>query len=233
MRAGIHMNIRLARFLNALLIGITLLTVSGTNAAGTQKTYRWVDKQGNVFYGDKIPPEFAAQGSKELSGQGVVVKTNAPPLTEEQRAESQRQEKIKAEQDRIAQEKKAHDRMLLSTFSTEEDLIMTRNGKVASMDAMISATKSRNQSLQKSLAAMRASAAERERNGQLIPDKLRKDIAAMQTQIRDNLSYIASKQREQEELRTQFETDLERFRVLKAAQIEALKKTGNAAAANP
>jgi len=101
------------------------------------------------------------------------------------------------------------------------------------MDAMISATKSRNQSLQKSLAAMRASAAERERNGQLIPDKLRKDIAAMQTQIRDNLSYIASKQREQEELRTQFETDLERFRVLKAAQIEALKKTGNAAAANP
>jgi hypothetical protein len=227
------MNHRLARFSTALLLGITLLMMTGANAAGTQKTYRWVDKQGNVFYGDKIPPEFAAQGSKELSEQGVVVKTNAPPLTEEQRAEAQRQEKLKAEQDRIAKEKSAHDRMLLSTFSTEEDLIMTRNGKVASIDAMISATKSRNQSLQKSLTGMRASAAERERNGQAIPEKLRNDIASMHTQIKDNLSYIASKQREQETLRTQFETDLERFRELKAAQIETQGKTGNTAPTHP
>jgi hypothetical protein len=229
------MTLRLAHFSTALLLGITLLTMSGANAAGTQthKTYRWVDKQGEVFYGDKIPPEYAAQGSTELSQEGVVVKTNAPPLTEEQRAEAQRQEKLKAEQDRIAKEKTAHDRMLLSTFSTEEDLILTRNGKVASIDAMISATKSRNQSLEKSLAGMRATAAERERNGQVIPDKLRKEIAAMHTQINDNISYIASKQREQETLRTQFETDLERFRELKAAQLEAQKKTGNVTSVQP
>jgi hypothetical protein len=227
------MNIRLAHFINALLLGSTLLTVPGANAAEAHKTYRWVDQQGNVFYGDKIPPEFAAQGSKELSEQGVVVKTNAPPLTEEQRAEAQRQEKLKAEQDRIAKEKSAHDRMLLSTFSTEEDLILTRNGKVASIDAMINATKSRNGSLQKSLTGMRASAAERERNGQTIPDKLRKDIAGMHAQINDNISYIASKQREQEQWRMQFETDLERFRALKAAQIEAQKKAGNAATTQP
>lgn len=227
------MNIRPAHIFTALLFGITLLALPGANAAETHKTYRWVDKQGNVFYGDKIPPEYAAQGSEELSEQGVVVKNNAPPLTEQQRAEAQRQEKLKDAQERIAKEKRAHDRMLLSTFSTEDDLIMTRNGKVASIDAMINATKSRNQSLQKSLTAMRASAAERERNGQVIPDKLRKDIAAMQNQIRDNISYIASKQREQEDLRTQFETDLGRFRELKAAQTEALKKSGNAASANP
>jgi hypothetical protein len=227
------MNTRLAHFSTALLLGITLLTMTGANAAGTPKTYRWVDKQGEVFYGDKIPPEYAAQGSTELSEEGVVVKTNAPPLTEAQRAEAQRQEKLKAEQDRIAKEKRAHDRMLLSTFSTEEDLIMTRNGKVASIDAMISATKSRNQSLQKSLEGMRATAAERERNGQVIPDKLRKDIAAMHTQINDNLSYIASKQHEQEELRTQFETDLERFRELKAAQLDATKKSGNVTTTQP
>lgn len=227
------MNTRLLHFSTALLLGITLVTMPGANAAGATKTYRWVDKQGEVFYGDKIPPEYAAQGSKELSEEGIVVKTNAPPLTEEQRAEAQRQEKLKAEQDRIAKEKRAHDRMLLSTFSTEEDLILTRNGKVASIDAMISATKSRNQSLQKSLEGMRATAAERERNGQAIPDKLRNDIAAMHTQINDNLSYIASKQREQEALRTQFEADLVRFRELKAAQLDATKKTGNVTSVQP
>lgn len=227
------MNIRPAHIISALLFGISLLALPGANAAGTPKTYSWVDKQGNVNYGDKIPPEYAGQGSKELSEQGVVIKTNPPPLTEEQRAEAQRQEKLKAEQDRIAQEKRAHDRMLLSTFSTEDDLIMTRNGKVASIDAMINATKSRNQSLQKSLAAMRSTAAERELNGQVMPDKLRKDIAAMQDQIKDNLSYIASKQREQEDLRTQFETDLERFRELKAEQAETLRKSGNVESAQP
>ncbi len=227
------MNLRLIHFITALLLGIAVLTITGANAAESHKTYRWVDKQGNVYYGDMIPPEYAAQGNKELSEQGVVVKTNAPPLTDAQRTEAQRQAKLKAEQERIANEKRAHDRMLLSTFSTEDDLIMTRNGKVASIDAMINATKSRNLSLQKSLTTMRAAAAERERNGQIIPDKLRKDIAAMHAQINDNLSYIASKQREQETLRTQFETDLQRFRELKSEQLKAMEKTGNAPATNP
>ncbi len=227
------MNTRRVLLIFAALLGITLLTMTGANATEARKTYRWVDKHGEVFYGDKIPPEYAAQGSKEISEQGIVVKTNAPPPTEKQREEAQHQELLKAEQDRIAKEKRAHDRMLLSTFSTEEDLILTRNGKVASIDAMISATQSRNQSLEKSLTEMRATAAERERNGQLIPDKLRKDIAALHSQINDNVSYIADKQREQESLRTQFENDLERFRELKTAQSEALKRSGDAASAQP
>ncbi len=226
------MKLRLIQFVIVLLSGIALLAASGANAV-TPKTYRWVDKQGNVYYGDKIPPEYAAQGSKEISEQGVVVKTNAPPPTPAQRAEQQRQEKLKAEQEHIASDKRAHDRMLLSTFSSEDDLVMTRNGKVASIDAMINATKNRNQSLQKSLTAMRATAAERERNGQVVPNKLRQEIAAMHTQIKDNLSYIASKQREQEQLRTQFEADLERFRELKAAQQNVLEKTGNETSTNP
>lgn len=233
MRAGIRMNIRLTHFMTALLLGSAALTITGANAAESHKTYRWVDKQGNVYYGDMVPPEYAAQGNKEISEQGVVVKTNAPPPTEAQRAEAQRLEKLKAEKARIAAEKRDHDRMLLSTFSNEDDLIMTRNGKVASIDAMINATKSRNLSLQKSLDAMRASAAERERNGQVIPIKLSNDIASMHTQINDNLSYIASKQREQEQLRTQFEADLERFRELKAEQLKLMEKTGNATPANP
>jgi len=222
----------IAKFVPTLLLGITLLAMSAPGTA-SPKMYRWVDNQGNVFYGDKIPPEYAQQGNKELSEQGVVVKTNAPPKTDAQRAEEQRQAQIQAEKDRIIKEKNAHDRMLLNTFSTEDDLVMTRNGKVAAIDAMINATKSRNESLKKSLISLRASAAERERNGQRIPDKLRKEIAAMQTQIRDNINYIASKQREQEQLRTQFETDLDRFRELKAAQAVAAKQAGQPAPQKP
>lgn len=222
----------IAKFIPTLLLGITLLALSAPGTAGP-KMYRWVDNQGNVFYGDKIPPEYAPQGSKELSGQGVVVKTNAPPKTDEQRAEEQRQAQLQAEKDHIIKEKNAHDRMLLNTFSTEDDLVMTRNGKVAAIDAMINATKSRNESLKKSLTSLRASAAERERNGQNIPDKLRSDIAAIHTQIQDNINYIASKQREQEELRTQFETDLERFHELKAAQAAAVKQAGQPAPTKP
>lgn len=222
---------RLVRLIPTVLVGAALLTLcsvshAATGNQGTPKLYRWVDSQGNVTYGDKIPPEYAQQGNKELSSQGVVVKTTPPPKTPEQRAEEQRLAQLKAEQDRIAKEKSAHDRMLLNTFSSEDDLIMTRNGKLAAIDAMINATTSRNESLKKSLVTLRASAAERERNGQTIPIKLRDDIASMRSQIQNNISYIASKQQEQEQLRTQFEADLERFRELKTAQAKAMEQMG-------
>ena len=222
----------IAKLIPTLLLSISLLAMP-TPGAAAPKTYRWVDNQGNVFYGDKIPPEYAKQGSKELSEQGVVVKTNAPPKTDEQRAEEQRQAQLQIEKDRIIKEKNAHDRMLLNTFSTEDDMVMTRNGKVAAIDAMINATKSRNESLKKSLTSLRASAAERERNGQIIPGNLRSDIDAMHAQIQNNINYIASKEHEQELLRTQFEADLERFRELKAAQAAAAKQAGQPAPANP
>jgi flagellar motor component MotA len=51
----------------------------------------------------------------------------------------------------------------------------------------------------------------------------------MRSQIQDNVNYIASKQQEQERLRTQFEADLERFRELKAAQAKAMEQMGHAA----
>ena len=221
---------------NAILIATVLVALGSAttlSAADSHKLFRWVDDHGNVFYGDKIPPEYAKQGSEELSDQGVIVKTNAPPKTEQQRAEAAREAQIKAERDHVMQEKYAHDRMLLNTFSTEDDLIMTRNGKVAALDAMINATKSRDESLKKSLNGLRATAAERERNGQPITPKLHQDITAMQNQIQANLSYIASKQHEQEQLRTQFEVDLQRFRELKAAQAAAAKQAGQYVPAKP
>lgn len=221
---------------NVILIATILVALGSTtplSAADSPKLFRWVDDKGNVFYGDKIPPEYAKQGSEELSDQGVIIKTNAPPKTAAQRAEAAREAQVKAEKDRIIQEKYAHDRMLLNTFSTEDDLIMTRNGKVAALDAMINATKSRNESLKKSLDGLRATAAERERNGQPVTPKLHQDIDAMQGQIQANLNYIASKQREQEQLRSEFETDLQRFRELKTAQEAAARQAGQYVAPKP
>ena len=38
-----------------------LLLISASLAAWGQKVYRWVDEDGNVHYGDRVPPQYAEQ----------------------------------------------------------------------------------------------------------------------------------------------------------------------------
>ena len=44
-----------------LLLPVLLLALAAGSAAGEekQKLYRWVDKQGQVHYGDSVPAEYA------------------------------------------------------------------------------------------------------------------------------------------------------------------------------
>jgi len=207
-----------------LLVILTLAPLDATLAvAGQPKMYRWVDEQGMVHYGDRIPPEYSRQGSTELSEQGIPVKVNPPAKTAAQLAEEARQAKIREEERRRAEDAAAHDRMLLSTFNTEDDLITVRDGKIASLESAIKIAKGRIESLKGTLQDLKHRAADMERKGEPVSEKLENDIQSTRDQIGNNLSYIQSKQREQEALRNQFEADLVRFRELKAAQAESQK----------
>ena len=184
------------------------------------RLYKWKDENGKVHYGDKIPPQYAKQERKVLNEQGVEVKTLEAAKTPEQLAEEERLAEQRREQERVAAERASHDRMLLATFSTEDDMVMTRDGKIAAIDGILRVTRGRIDNLEENLSGLTRRAAELERAGKPIPDSLHEEILGARGQVQRYLDYIATKRREQEVIRAQFEVDIRRFRELRAAQLE-------------
>lgn len=193
------------------------LPVSSLHAG---KLYKWIDENGQVRYGDRIPPQYAKKSNKTLNSQGVVVQTKAAAKTREQIAEEQRQKELKVEQERIRREKAYKDRILLDTFTNEDEMVMTRDGKIEAIEAIIRVTNGRTEKLKHRLADLKRRAANMERSGKAVPKKMTKDISEAHQQIQQNFDYIENRKLEQQKIREKYEVDIKRFRELKMAEAE-------------
>src|ERR1041384_908045 len=98
------------RALVLLLSCLALPCWAANNTSGDKKslTYRWVDENGVVHYGDRLPPEYAKKESAILNKQGVEVRRNEAQRTAEQVAEDQKRAEAALRQ-------KQHDAFLLTT----------------------------------------------------------------------------------------------------------------------
>ncbi|HEY9149662.1 MAG TPA: DUF4124 domain-containing protein, partial [Gammaproteobacteria bacterium] len=121
----------------SLTATLLLATTLGAGLPGAAQAglYKWTDEQGNVHYGDRIPPQYAEKEQRRLNEQGITVEVKERAKTPEELAEAQRLAKIEAEQAELRRQQRERDRILLDTFSNEDEIIMTRDGKVSAIDA--------------------------------------------------------------------------------------------------
>lgn len=107
-----------------VLLAVSLITCNPALAT----TYRWVDQNGKVQYGDVMPPSQAGQGHSELDKQGRVIKeTKRTKLSAEER---QRQEALlasQAEEKRKQEEQQRRDKALLATYTSEKEIDLARS----------------------------------------------------------------------------------------------------------
>src|ERR1700679_1040731 len=97
-------------------------SLSGGVAVGANQitTYKWVDEQGVVHYGDSIPPQYAEKGHKLLNGQGVEIgHTEAQKTPEQLAAEAQEHDAVVKQQQ--------HDNFLLTTYTSVQDIESLRD----------------------------------------------------------------------------------------------------------
>lgn len=200
----------------ALALSSVLWLAATPSYAG--KLYKWVDDTGQIRYGDRIPPQFAKKKNETLNDQGIVVKTKVAAKTPEQLAEEKRLAALEAEKERTRIEIARRDSILLDTFTNEDEMIMTRDGKIESIEAVIRVTNDRTEKNKLRLADMKYRAANMERSGKAVPEQLLQGITEMRDQIQSNSKYIANRVVEQQRIREKFEADIKRFRELKAAQ---------------
>ena len=181
----------------------------------------WTNDDGVRECGNAVPPEYAQQSVERKSDTGITIeKTTRAKTAEELAAERQqarREAEERAERERLAAEQARHDRVLLQTFTTEEDLKLTRDGKVAAIDSRIKHSEQLLAKFQDNVRELQSNAAALERGGKKVPPKLEKQIRDVQAQIDKTRQEIERRQDEKVSVMERFEADLTRYRELKGS----------------
>lgn len=200
-----------------LMLPVVTAVALWSSGLAAGKLYKWVDDKGETHYGDRIPPEYAQQGHTELNKQGVTINTTEGAKTEEQLAEEQRNAQAKTTEKRHADEQAARDRVLLNTYLSEDDITQIRDRKLAALEGEVTMTSRYSEKLGAHLAELLKEASAFERQNKPVPGKLQRDILEAKAQGATYADFIKTKQAEQEAIRRQAESDLQRFRELKAS----------------
>ena len=199
------------------IVGIALLWAAGAVAVwaaegGNNRNYSWVDKNGERHYGDAVPPEYAQSERRVLNAQGIEVQhvdalKNAQQLAEQHKREQE-----------IAQ-KAQHDRFLLTTYTSTKDIERLRderldqiNGQIKATNAYIDLLQTRLKALQER--AMRFKPYNTKPDARRMPDDLTEELVRASNDVRTQKRALDNRSKELLTVRTQFESDISRYREL-------------------
>ena len=197
-------------FMLLLLAGLALPALAG-------KLLKWEDSQGQVHYGDKIPPEYAAQQRSELNKQGVTLKRSEDAVrTRAEAEERKRQEQLQAEQKQQAQEQAAKDKRLRDSYASEQDIIAIRDRQLAGLEEEIKNSLINQEKLKTRLTEFNARLDALQAAKKPVPVKLQDDIKATQAQDAQYTALIEVKRKEQRQVRKTAEEDLQRYKEMQA-----------------
>lgn len=176
--------------------------------------YRWVDSSGEVHFSDQVPPEDARQERKLIGSDGRVLEITERAKTAEELKEQARLDKIQAKKDEQVRLRKEHDRMLLLTYQSVEEINSARDEKIETLENAIQISMSTLRSQRKRMNDLRQRAADFERSSRPIPKKVITDMALVKGRIINTNKYINRRQQEQEALRKEFSMFVKRYKEL-------------------
>ena len=190
--------------------------------ASAQRIYCWTDDAGMTHCGDSVPPESARHDREVRNQQGVRIATEEGEITEEERAEIDQQREEEERRLAAEEESQAYDRMLLAAYVSVEDIETLRDRRLELIDSQILVTENSLGNLRKKLEELRRNeqryAPYNEREGALpVPRNLKLDIERTESSIVVREQTLDGLRENQEQIRLEFERDIERFRQLKGA----------------
>ncbi|MCU7905217.1 MAG: DUF4124 domain-containing protein [Candidatus Thiodiazotropha sp. (ex Epidulcina cf. delphinae)] len=206
--------------LRLTLFAILSFLLPLTGQAG--KLYKWVDDEGQIHYTQTLPPTDAHRARSHLDEHGITVRQVDAAKTPEQLRLEAEQERLRQEQQRLVEKQQAQDRVLLRTFRTEDDILMTRNGQLQAVDTTIRVTQSNIKRLKSTLDAMQQDAAQLELSGRRVTKNMLRDIESKRQALEDAYLSIIDREHDKHRIHQSFARDQQRFRELKK-----LAKDGN------
>jgi len=182
------------------------------------KMYKWVDENGQIHFGDRIPPEYLVKEHEELNAQGVVMKYKEAAKTPEQIAEEKRLESERKKAEVTEKRKKQRDRVLLDTYTTERDLIVARDARLDAVDSQIRLAVSIIKDSNNKIESMENQVVQIKSSKREVPADLYKRIDIEKQQVTVQTEVMENHKKHRDEIATQFNGYIERFKALKAEQ---------------
>jgi hypothetical protein len=206
---------RRPRLTLALLALAGVLASLHASAAGNSApiAYRWVDENGVVHYGDRIPPQYATKESTLLNKQGVEVGHTEAQKSPEQLAEDERQRQAMLRQ-------KQHDSFLLTTYTSVKDIEALRDERLFQISTQRHAAEQYTEGLHSRLSGLQSRARSFKPysdnpDARRMPDDLAEDLVRTVNEMRTQRGALAAKDAEESTLRQQFQADIDRYRELR------------------
>jgi hypothetical protein len=200
-------------FAAVLLASSALAANTPQSSSSSRRVYKWVDEQGITHYGDRIPPEYASQEHRVITGQGVELERTEAQRTPEQLADEE-QKKLDATQ------RANRDRNLLNTYVSVQEIEHLRDQRLALVSDQIKVTGQFLEILNGRMSKLKQSSARfkpysPDPNAPPMSDQLAEDLVRVDSDIRTQEENLREKRSEEAIMNKQFENDIARFKELK------------------
>ena len=201
----------------ALLITISAAILFNPLVAQA-KMYKWVDDEGNMHFGDRIPPKYQVKKHEELNERGMTMKHKEAAKTAEEKEEEKRLEKEQKQAELVAKKKRQRDRVLLDTYTTERDLIVARDSRLEAVDSQIQLAESIIKDSNAKIESMETQVTQIKASNRDVPPRLFQRIENEKQQVEVQSNVMGKHKERRDIIATQFNGYIERFNILKAEQ---------------
>jgi hypothetical protein len=209
----------------ATLLLVTAVAFAQAPGTGNKRINKCQDAEGKWHYGDSAAEACAKSKIEVLNSEGIKKKEIAAPPTEAELADRERRKDELEREKRSAEDVAKRDKILLSTYGHEDDILLVRDRKLAQIEATIKASNDTLKSLRSALVRLevqkQSEDEKKDAKGSALTEK---GIVQTKEQIERHEATVALKRKEQEQLRKQYAEELARYRELKSKAPPQVKK---------
>lgn len=201
-------------------------TLTPPAAAQGRITYCCIGDNGRQVCSDVLPKECQGKAYREINSRGVTVKRVDAPLTSEQRAMKEAEDKRAKEEEAKRLEQDRKNRALLATYSSEKDIDIARDRTIGDVQKAIKASQDKLAEL-----ANRQKKLDNEAEfykKKAMPPELQAQLRDNQADMKALQDAIVGRQKDIEALKARFEEEKLRYRDLTQS-----KTTGRSGPAAP
>jgi len=193
-----------------------------------QKVYRWVDEEGNVHYTETLPPDFKDKKTDVLDRQGLVRETDqslVPPPPKPVAGKNPDKGELPRDKSGLkrpdprytdAELQKQKDALLVLRYDSEEEIMDALNVEIRQLAYDANLVSTSRSSLDTAYSGSLRELADRQRAGVALPPEDIKAIENMKRKMAENDQNLAEIKTREDEIRSKFEEELERYRYLVA-----------------
>ena len=180
------------------------------------KMYKWVDENGQMHFGDKIPQKYLAKEHDVLNERGMKVKHKEAEKNAQEKAEEQRLEQERKQAELELQKKKKLDRVLLDAYDTEDDLVAARDSRLEAVATQIQLSEAFISESNKKIKSMEEQVAEIKVSGRDVPDNLYASLENEKQQVATQTRVMQTHKKRSDEISEKYNDYIKRFREAQA-----------------